>query len=195
MNASRLLIPLLLVLLVGQPASALAATPELEGWIRYLDGLLPDKAADYRPEAIANVAKAADAVDEWSAYAAAQFDGTPASGLDVVRQLLSAKARVDLMLDRRLEQRAQFAVLDPAVQRDAIRSYLRVTSKLIDLSGRLRYLLADGLNAIAADTTDPSQRSQLLALLGEYRSSIGATAVAAWLTAPPPASPAEPSPP
>ncbi|HWC90312.1 MAG TPA: hypothetical protein VG433_11665 [Pirellulales bacterium] len=190
MTALRLLIPVLLVLLVGQPASTLAATPELDGWVRYLDSLLPTKAADYKAETTEKVVAAANGVDDWSAYAATRFDGTPATALGILRQLLATKTRVDQMLDRALQQRAEFALLDAGIQRACIRSYLRVDSKLIDLSGRLRYLLADMLFEIAGDVTDPALRGQWLALLSEFRSSIGATAVSAWLAATPPAVPA-----
>jgi hypothetical protein len=189
-TALRLLIPVLLVLLVGQPASTLAATPELDGWVRYLDSLLPTKAADYRIETTAKVVAAANGVDDWSAYAATRFDGTPATALGILRQLLGTKVRVDQMLDRALQQRAEFALLDAGIQRDAIRSYLRIDSKLIDLSGRLRYLLADMLFEIAGDVTDPAVRGQWLALLSEFRSSVGATAMSAWLAPTPPVAPA-----
>ncbi|HEX4149807.1 MAG TPA: hypothetical protein VHY20_12500, partial [Pirellulales bacterium] len=186
-------LPLVWLLGCALVAPAAAATPELEGWIKYLDGLLPGDAAGYKSERLDQVAHAADAVEEWSVYAAAQMDGTPASTLDVVRQLLSTKARVDQMLDNRLAQRTQFASLESDVQRDAIRNYLRVDSKLIELSGRLRYLLFDVLQRVAGMANETAQRSQLLGLFNEFRSSIGATAAVAWL-ADPPRQPTPPAP-
>lgn len=180
MNARRLLIAALLLLVTGHGTAVSAATPELDGWVNYLDAMLPRAANIYRPHMVAPVAQTCENVDEWATYAAAQFNTVPRA-LDVIRQLLASKARVDSMLDRALEQRTQFAELDASIQRDAVRSYQRIDARLIDLSGRLRYLLSDALHNIAADVTDPAERRQFLDLLAEYHSSIGATAMANWL--------------
>lgn len=180
MNPARCLLCGLLLAALAAPAPAFAAS-ELDGWVRHLDGLVPAEAAGFKPAMVEQVRAAAEAVDEWAAYSAAQLDGTPARTLDIVRELLAAKARVDQLLDRALALRAQFGALDGKLQRDAIRSYLRVDSKLIDVSGRLRYLLSDVLNMVAAEATEPAERRQLLDLLAQYRSSIGALAVSGWL--------------
>jgi hypothetical protein len=107
--------------------------------------------------------------------------------------LLDSKDRVDRVLNRTLELRTGLAALGKTTQHDAIRRFLTTTSGLIDLSGRLRYLLFDALNYAAEEGSElPAARDQFLDVLTAHRSSIGAlVAVGALLFDPVSTDPAE----
>ena len=179
-----------LLLLLSARTSA-AATVELSRWLDHLERLIPKQAAMFSVGLPADVAKATDGVEQWSVITQpTQPDQSPGEGwLPVLSELLDAKDRCDRLLDRAFDQRSQFVTLAGSpIQRDAIRSYLHSTARLIDLSGRVRYLLSDALNGGVAELSSPAQRDRLLDLLMTHRSSIGAHAAVRGLLEPLPAS-------
>jgi len=160
-----------------------AAEPQsdaLELWLRELERSVPRKAADYSAATPAKVAKAANAVEQWmTQWASFKQVRTPAEIHDAIRHLLEAKTRVDQLLDEAFELRRQFSALPAGEkQREAARGYLRTTSQLIDLSGRLRYLHVDALLfAVPKLIKQPTDRERLIDLLISQRSSAGAMIV------------------
>ncbi len=141
---------------------------------------MPRKAADYSAATPAAVAKAAKAVEQWMIQRASFKQArTPAEIHGVMRHLLEAKTRVDQLLDDVFELRKQFSTLPAGEkQREAARGYLRTTSQLIDLSGRLRYLHIYALLFAVPKLMDrPDDRERLIDLLIAQRSSAGAMIV------------------
>ena len=178
-------------------ARASAQTPTtvadpLAQWVAVAEKLVPTEPAGFTADKLAELAKAAEAIELWTIQKTTWTTmPSAATALTAVRSVLDANQRVDRLLDRTLEVRTKFAGESSAeVDRDAIRSYLRCTSRLIDLSGRLRYLQFDALlNLGNQGTTTLEQRQRLVNLLTEYRSSIGASVAAGFLLAPPPQQP------
>lgn len=166
----------------------------LEGWLAELERALPREARAFSPEANERLAKAAAAIEQWGALAAWVEKANSTQTLTSVRRLLSAKSRVDRLLDATLESRRQFAALDrDSLERDALRAYLTTTSQLIDLSGRLRYLQVDLLNAaLPRLSRQPGDFARLLDLLIAERSTVGAYLLSQQLLQP--ASPQQPAP-
>lgn len=168
---------LLLALVAATRAEA--ADPRdtaLEGWLTELERALPREPRAFSPEANERLAKAAAAIEQWGALAAWVEKSNSTQTLASVRRLLAAKSRVDRLLDAALESRRQFAALDrDSLERDALRAYLTTTSQLIDLSGRLRYLQVDLLNAaLPRLSRQPADFARLLDLLIAERSTVGA---------------------
>ena len=91
--------------------------------------------------------------------------------------LLLAKKRVDALFEELLALRGSFVGVSPVeAQRTALKSYLRTLSTLTDLSGQLRYLQFDAIgSAASAAAENPGERERLVALLTQYRSTIGAS--------------------
>ena len=100
--------------------------------MEYLESLIPAEPAKFKPGLPADVAKATEGVEQWAVVAI--YDNDNAAGLLAgLRESLEAKVRCDRLLDRAFDQRTQFVKLSgDAKQRDAIRSYLHSTAKLID---------------------------------------------------------------
>jgi hypothetical protein len=172
----------------------LQAAPTSDGltqWLNQLDRAVPREAAKYSAETPAGVDKAADAVEKWMAdWATFKQARSNAEVHGVVRRLLAAKARVDRLLDDVIEVRRQFSMLPAGAQHEAIRGYLRTTSRLIDLSGRSRYLHVDALSfAVPKLMARPADFTRLLDVLIAERSSAGATVVVQHVM-PPPGAPA-----
>jgi hypothetical protein len=96
--------------------------------------------------------------------------------LSRVRALYQTKRILDNELNQCLELRQQFAQLQPeSRQREYIQNYLRLTSKLIDLNGRFRYLLRDTTdNACYELDGTATHFEKLIDLLTEFRAGIGA---------------------
>jgi len=168
-----------LLLALGAAGQARAADPRdtaLEGWLAELERALPRDAQSFSPEANEQLAKAASAIEQWAALAGWVENANSTQTLVAVRRLLSAKSRVDRLLDATLEGRRQFAALDRnSLERDALRAYLTTTNQLIDLSGRLRYLQVDLLNsALPQLSRQPGDFARLLDLLIAQRSTVGA---------------------
>lgn len=156
----------------------------LQQWLEYVEPRASDEALDERPNLPAELARAAQSIERWcvnlGAYSEAQsFDEV----MVTTRRLLEVKNRVDGWLDQAIARRTQLAARkDEPGGRDRIRKYLKCTSQLIDLSGRLRYSQHDAISVVVGRWADSMERrAQLVDLLTEYRSSVGAGVVAVYL--------------
>src|SRR4029079_7829879 len=98
-------------------------------------------------------------------------------------RLLDATTSVDRQLDNVLSMRAGFvAITSDATRRENLRNYLRCASKLIELSGRLRYDIFDIIDDTAARFSEqPALRERLIDMLAGRHSSVGAEAMAVEL--------------
>jgi hypothetical protein len=129
----------------------------------------------------------AEALDEWASL---QWwpEKQPDKIVETVALLVDLKAQVDAALDRILRLRIEVGRLpaDPSRQQ-ALRHYLRSTSALIDLSGRLRFRLNDVIQTAAYYLDEhPEQYDRMLDLLTERRVGIGAIVMSFMLFDPPP---------
>lgn len=86
-----------------------------------------------------------------------------------VQQLLALQRDVDRSLDHCLALRTEFAGIG-VQRRAALRAYLAATSRLMDLSGRLRYALRDALDRVTYDLdAEPDRMVTLLDQLKDQR--------------------------
>ncbi len=177
------------------------APPEVDGlapWLKHLHELVPQSAADYADFDADDLAAAAAAVEQWCwLWERVAVGLSPEGQLGVVGRLHDVKQSIDRQLDNVLSLRVQFAALPADVKRhEALRRYLRSTSTLIDLSGRLRYALIDAVDAAAIRfSTQSAIQSQLIDLLMQKHSSVGAQEMADDLFDPPQTAGVEPPPP
>ncbi len=167
-----------LAIAAGSPAVQAAA---LDAALAELDGALVPGSAGFQQVSLAALDRAALAVESAAAQATLATEARPgAEVLATTERFLAAKLRVDRALDQALAKssdvaKAALALPEPPRSREMLRNYLHVTSRLIDLSGRLRYLTFDVVRTAAGELADfPSQRSQLLELLLRYRCAVGA---------------------
>lgn len=179
----------MVLLLRGTTAWATAAEPstnDFELWLDEVDRLIPQRAEEYPKGQFDALRAAAEAVERWAAVLAGYHsDDTAEAALVRVHRLLDGKQRVDHLLEIVLDQRGQLVALSQRDNfRDALREYLRTTSLLIDLSGRMRFAQFDAVDMAGGMAIQASQRQQLLDLLTEYRSSIGAAALSPALFTP-----------
>jgi len=126
---------------------------------------------------------AADQLYEWAVAEGLQpwTESQPAA-LARVKQLTATKRRVDELLDEALALRTSFAAMPSGPEREEhARQFLRASSKLIDLSGRLRYTLRDVIDraAYVVESNDHSL-AELIDTLRKEKSTIG-LAVLAYL--------------
>lgn len=176
-----LLVALIAAAPVAPYASARATAGRLEMAVGKLDALVERSPAEFAEPLLAPLVESSHEVEQAAVEQAAYPRGArPAEVLSRLQRVLEAKARVDETLERLLATRTGFASLDAGdARREALRHYLRATSQLIDLSGRLRYTLRDAIASAATVTaSDAGAYDQLLGLLAEYRSSIGMAVVA-----------------
>jgi hypothetical protein len=177
------------VLLAGLASLAPADEPALRQWLEHLEGRLPKSVADCTPQRRQSVAEAADAVEKWAAHLAL-FPRTsrPEDVFAPVVDLVVAQQRVDRLLDTALDLRTRFAAAPAgAARQTSLRNYMRTTSSLIDLAGRMRYQLRDALDYAAYQVASrPDLRDRLIDLLTQHRSSIGAAVMSDALFPPPP---------
>jgi hypothetical protein len=172
----------------NQPPRPNPADPAIAAWLERLAKLVPTDAASFADMNVDEYRKATDAIDRWAAELV-RFDNSPRPNemLIACNALLNAKDRVDRQLEQALALRTGMATLDKSQRRTAINNYLAVTSGLIDLSGRLRYMAFDALTFTADEIAPiPGLQDQLLDALARRRSTIGA-AVAVDLLFDPPA--------
>jgi hypothetical protein len=172
----------------NQPPRPNPADPAIAAWLDRLAKLIPTDAAGFADMNVDDYRKATDATDRWAAELV-RFDNSPRPNemLIACNALLNAKDRIDRQLEQTLVLRTGFAALDKSRQHTAINNYLAVTSGLIDLSGRLRYMAFDALTFTADEIASiPGLQDQLLDALARRRSTIGA-AVAVDLLFDPPA--------
>ncbi len=172
------------------PAKEPAASASVAQWLSHLEQIVPAEAAGYAGVAAEQVTAATTAVEYWCGELARfeEFEQRRGQVLLVADRLLAAKARADALLDRAIAARVGFAKLEANDERRAgLANYLRTMAALIDLSGRLRYLLFDSLNFTADEVAvDPLEYNRLLDLLVKYKSGVGANVVVVALFDPPP---------
>ncbi|REJ69621.1 MAG: hypothetical protein DWQ31_03900 [Planctomycetota bacterium] len=180
---SRLCVAVLFcaVVLPALPAAANETLAQLEARV-------PTEPLDFTAAATAQVATLAEQVEaieyQNSLY---PVDATAEQILEVVENLVDAKARVDRLLRRTVEVRGRFVEeQDEEVRRTAAREFLVTTAILTELSGRIRYISFDALHEAAYDIRENSEsRARMLEILTEYRSSIGAAVMAQGMLRPP----------
>ncbi len=177
----------------GGPALR-SAESALRSWLDRLETYMPRTAADFSAQDLNEFAQETRGIEGWSAESS-KFDPppTPEELGQVISLLLDSKDRVDHALNQAMDLRTGLASLDSNVQHESIRHFLTTTSGLIELSGKLRYLLFDALNYAAEEGSElPAARDAFLDVLTAHRSSIGATvAVGALLFDPVPSDPNE----
>jgi len=156
--------------------------PTLDAALAQLETSLASQPGKFSSQQVDALDKAAEVVQQ-AAADLGQFNGPRYSGnragnvLPALGQLLDAKTRIDRRLDAMLALGPQFVALEPDEKlRDAIRAFLRSTSALIDLSGRLRYLQYDALWAAQSKLSEqPRAQRQFSELVLARGGSIGAT--------------------
>jgi hypothetical protein len=154
------------------------------GPLEELEALVPARAAAFVEVPLGPIVAAAERVETRAAQRMAlPATAPPTTVLATLEETLAAKARVDLLLERTLAVRTGFSALaDDARLRPAIRKWLETTSRLIDLSARLQYLLFDGLNQGLDELGPrPAELRQLVDLLAKRQSAIGAVVAAPLL--------------
>ncbi len=111
------------------------------------------------------------------------------------RALLAAKQRSDAQLEKLLALRAQLAAGPHDESRDAAaRAYLHCVSKLINLSGRLRYIQYDAFDAAAAVAlANPAWQEGLVRAAIDARSLAAANAWSVALLPPEPGADSQPT--
>jgi hypothetical protein len=126
-------------------------------------------------------------LDEWAALQWWE-EGKPETIVQTVRLLIDSKANVDAARDRLLQLRIELGQLASEESNHAVlRQYLRSTSALIDLSGRLRARLNDVIQAAAYFLDQhPDHYEQMLQVLIDHRVDIGAIVMSFMLFDPPP---------
>ncbi len=171
-----------------QEAQLPAAASSVDSWLGRLDRVQPKAAPDYARQNVPDLVQAAGAIEDWCSQLA-RFENAerPGQVLLVTRKLLEAKSRVDRQLESVIAQRKEFVALqDDADRQKGLLNYLATCSTLIDLSGRLRYLLFDALHFAADEiVVRPGEYEELLDLLIEERCGIGAVVVSVGLFDPP----------
>jgi hypothetical protein len=160
-----------------------------DGPLQRLLDAAPTRVPSISAERTEQLEAAAAALDEWASL---QWwpEGQPEKIVETVQLLVDLKANVDAALDRMLPLRTELGSLPSDDSRQAIlRHYLRCTSALIDLSGRLRARLSDVIQT-AAYYLDlhPEHYDQMLQMLTDRRVDIGAIVMAFMLFDPPPES-------
>lgn len=156
-----------------------ASNSSLEAWLKVLERSVGKDAAGFNQKSDAQIATAADAVEKWVHQICRFEEGEPTeTSFTRLRDALTAKDRVDGLLDRVLAIGGKLAA-DGGEDRDRMRAYLLATTRLSDLSGRIRYTLSDALRIATARAAGlPDLREQILDELLARRSAVGAIVMA-----------------
>ncbi len=186
---STLFASLTIVLVI---APVILAAPRLPVELTDLQEALPKRPADHSPETTRRVAAAANRLDRWAA-ATATFENARTTGdtLQVVGRLALVKNEVDRLLVKVLSHRTTLGTL-PAEQgtKTRLQSFVRTCARMIDLSGRLRYVSHDAINAASFElAAEQATFGQLVDLLSSRNSSIGAAVMSEFLVDPPAGNP------
>lgn len=124
------------------------------------------------------LAAIAESIETWAADRTWNIEQpSPEEVLQTIGELIAAKQQVDVELRSILSLRTRFAseVADGPPPREQLRQYLRCTSQLIDLAGRLRYLLRDAIDNATYDLSPyPGPLDTLIDTLTTQRVGIGA---------------------
>ncbi|MCA9210334.1 MAG: hypothetical protein KDA55_18375 [Planctomycetales bacterium] len=161
------------------------------------EAALPHSAGDLSEDQVDQLIQAADAVEAWAsdlewatptAADGAPLPADPDEVLRVVRTLVDAKQRADAALANNWPLRKEFVQLtDGAENRQRLGHYLRTTSTLIDLSGRIRYRMRDVLDSATYELDPhPPQFEAMIEMLTKHRVEIGGTALSYVLLDPAP---------
>lgn len=110
--------------------------------------------------------------------------------LALTKDLLHVNREIDEKLDEVLSLRFEFSTQAASAQRRAaMRNYLRISTRMISLSSQLRSLERDLINGSAfVASSKEENRSELIQVLIDHRSSMGATMMSVLLVDPPPES-------
>ncbi len=157
--------------------------------------LCPRQSSDCNAQHLSGLNEVADQLEAWAAELIWNSDDNTAEQvLARLEQLIAAREQIDQCLDRVLRLRTSFAALEASdSRRMQMRCYLQVTSRIIDLSGRLRYLLHDAIQAATyALEASPGDFHRLIELLARYQVQVGAEEVAYVLFDPRPGDAAHP---
>jgi hypothetical protein len=176
-----------------QSASSIASADALDD----LEAMTPTSVRLYGETPLAPIEAVAQQAEHNAAQQLALPPGAaPAVVLSSLEKVLAAKARVDKLLEQSFVVRTEFSKQpDNPELRGALRSWLAITTKLIDLSGRLQYLLYDASNEAVADLAfDPDQTRRLIELFAKYKTGVGALAAAPLLFDAPAGEPEAPPP-
>lgn len=167
-------------------ASAERATDELSR----LGSLLPNTAEMCVDARLDEIASTARELEEACAEYGQMVGRKQGDIVYRASNLVLFKQYVDGAIERGFEIRKAIANIYPASrQHTAAYRYLQLMGTLIDLSGRLRYLLVDALDEAAGELVmHEAEREQLLDILIRAQSSSGATVMAPLLSDPPPGS-------
>jgi hypothetical protein len=161
--------------------------------LQAIESLVPVRPEDCTRQRSEQLAKAADSLEAWAADLS--LGATPSrdptaqlgQGLDRLRRLAAAQRRVDKSLDRILALRTRFVELPESEdRREMLCRYLEITSQAINLSGRMRYLMRDGLARASQDAA--SRPELILDVVLENKSDVGALVMTYLLFDPPPQS-------
>ena len=170
----------------GQSA---ASGGDLERWLDHAERLIPQQAEGFVALDARQLRQAAKGIDDWAAYGAVIDGRTPPENIfATVERLVRLQQQVDGWLDALLRLRVEMPALTPIDRRStALRNYLQAASALIDLSGRLRYLLSFSIDNAAFHVVAQSQlRERLIDVLISHRVAIGADVMSVALFDPPP---------
>lgn len=175
-------------LTLAQNSQTAATGDDLDRWLEIAEDQLPRSAEGYRANPPDKFPQSAAAIEQWSAHWG-RFEkaGTPDAILDTVERLMQVKERVDRWLDEAFHLRSQFtAIQGDAARHAAVRSYLQTESQLIDLSGRLRYVIMEAISYSSFRfANQPADRERLVDLCLEHKSAIGADVLSTALFNPP----------
>jgi len=180
----------------ASPAATRGAETSLEQALRDVLAATPRQASDFRAAQTQRLQRAARQMRVAAGDLVFDPGRTGATTwLQTTEHLLAAKDHADRALNRMLALRRDFVSIDDdAPRREAIRNFLHSATTLIDLSGRLRYLLRDAIGRTAQHCArDRTKRLELIDLLIEYESGIGAGVMAALLEDPPASSQEKPA--
>lgn len=177
-----------LILGLSALSPALARDPLAE-----LRSHTPSSPAQMSAAQVKDLAAAADDVQRWVAEQPLPAD-SPAEILATISRLLDVQSQVNQTLEQVLALRVQFAGLPAGDQRhEQLRWYLRSTSQMIDLAGRLYTALREAIEVAAYHLdSQPEQFHRLLDLLAQKKSAVGAEVMSYMLFDPPADSGAQP---
>lgn len=176
---------LVMFVIVGAGTFARAQSPA-EALAR-LTALLPASGDAFADAALPDIASAARRLEDACARSADMYELAPAEVLRRSSTLVGIKRQLDELVENNFKLRTSIVNVTPdSRQHAAAHKYLQVLGALIDVAGRLRYLLVDALDEAAGElATHQQQREELVDLLIAARSSSGAAVLAPLLADPP----------
>jgi hypothetical protein len=155
--------------------------------LEQLIAAVPRTADELTDEYVADLAVVVDQLEEWAVQVTWDLPTQRVEQVfEELEPLLTVKQRVDQSRGEIWSLRHALLEIDEEDQRrQAVRLYLQVTSQLIDLSGRLRYVLHDAID-IASYLLDPrpADFSRLIDLVTKKRLQVSASTLAYGLLDP-----------